>query len=87
MSKYVRFSGPDVIIGKTFPDYSRCDMLRIFTDEHNVFNIKFMMSSDLAYTFLPECTELLEILKKGIVGVSVQDIGLALIEAGYERRK
>lgn len=83
-SKFVRIvSYDDIVIGQIYEDDSRNELIELYTDHNNKFCINFLTGSDIAYKFLPECTELLEILKDGIVGLSIKSVGEMLIEKGY----
>ena len=84
--KYVRCRGNDAYIGQIYKDGSHCDFLRLERDDFGIFQIRFLSGSDLAYSFLPECTELLEILKTGIVGLPINQISEILCEQyGYQK--
>lgn len=72
------------IIGKVFNDGSFGEYIQLYVDETNTFQIRFLKGSDLAYTFLPKCTELLDLLEEGMIGVSMKQINEHLIEQGYQ---
>ena len=74
----------NIILGKAFSDGSFAELISIFNDEDGILQIRFLKGGDIAYTFLPKCTELLEILNKGVVGASIGMIAEALVEKGYK---
>ena len=76
----------NIILGKVYTDGSFGECLRLYTDKSNTFQMEFLKGSNIAYRFLPECTELLALLKEGIVGVSLGMIAESLLEAGYEEK-
>jgi hypothetical protein len=47
--------------------------------------MEFLMGSDIAYTFLGECTELMSLLRDGICGMPLERLGKELIKRGYEQ--
>ena len=73
-----------MIIGKVFNDGSFGEYIQLYVDETNTFQIRFLKGGDLAYTFLPKCTELLDLLEEGMIGVSMKQINKHLIEQGYQ---
>lgn len=73
-----------IIIGKVFNDGSFGEYIQLYVDETNIFQILFLKGSDLAYTFLPKCTELLDLLEEGMIWVSMKQIDKHLIEQGYQ---
>jgi hypothetical protein len=75
-----------VYIGKVYGDGSYGEFIKLYNDEIGFFQMQFLKGSDLAYTFLPKCTELLEILEQGIVGVSLETIAEELLKNGYEEQ-
>lgn len=76
--------GNYLILGKLYSDNSFQGLIELSADEYNIFQIKFLNGSDIAYTFLPECIEFLQILKEGIVGLSIVDLGEMLVKKGYK---
>ena len=83
MNKFVRIVGNDVYLGRIYSDNSRNEFIRLFVDKDNIFQMEFLHGTNEAYAFLPECTELFNILSEGIVGIKVKDIGIAMKEHGY----
>ena len=83
MRKYVQLRGDEANLGRIYPDGSHAPCIRLL-EENGIFQIRFFAGSDIAYSFLPECTELLDILSHGIVGVTAKQIAEKLIELGYE---
>ena len=75
--------GDEVYIGKIYNDNSIVELLKLYTDKNNIFQIEVLQGSDIAYRFLGECSELLDILKNGIVGMKIRMIGNSLIDNGY----
>lgn len=73
-----------ITLGKVYEDGSFGECLKLYTDQTNTFQIEFLKGSNIAYRFLPECTELLELLKIGITGVSLGMMAERLLESGYE---
>lgn len=83
-NKFVRISAMNsIVVGRIYNDDSCAELIELFTDSKNKFSINFLKNSDIAYSFLPECTEVLDILKKGIIGVTMKTIAEELIEKGY----
>ena len=76
----------NIYLGRVYGDGSFGECIRLYIDSTNTFQMEFLKGSNLAYTFLPECTELLEILKDGITGVSLGMIAEELLDAGYEEK-
>ena len=74
MKKAVRLVGDDVYLGRIYDDDSYADLLRLYHDDNGIFQIQFLKGSDIAYTFLAECTELINILRDGIIGVTNRNI-------------
>lgn len=72
-----------LILGRIYPDGSFGKCIKLYTDENNTFQMKFLKGSDIAYTFLPECTELLNIMKDGIVGVNLGMMAEELMQQGW----
>lgn len=82
--KFVSITSKDrLVIGRVYSDKSIADLIELYTDHNNKFCINFLKGSDIAYKFLPECTELFDILKQGITGVTMADIGKELHKQGY----
>ena len=89
MKKGLRTEGNDIkaiYIGRVYSDGSFGELIKLYNDENGIFQIEFLKGSDIAYSFLPNCTELLEILKDGIIGVSLEMIAEELLAKGYEKR-
>ena len=86
MKKGIKENGnfTELIIGQVYSDGSFGEYLRLYNDDKNTFQIEFLKGSDLAYTFLPKCTELLEIMEEGLVGLSFKDLYKELTECGYK---
>ena len=84
LKKYIKLHGNEAILGRIFSDGSMEECIRLYVDINNIFQIEFLSGSNISYTFLPECTELLEILCEGIVGVSISIIGQELVRRGYK---
>ena len=85
MKKFVRYvSANEIILGRVYDDGSRGEFIRLETNARNEFEIKFVVHSDIAYKFLPECAELMDVLKQGIVGMSMADMAVRLHSAGYD---
>lgn len=72
-----------LILGKVYSDGSFGEYIKLYCDDIGIFQIKFLKGSDLAYGFLPECVEFLDILKKGIIGVNLGMMAEELLERGY----
>lgn len=83
MKKTVRIIGNEVYIGKIYSDNSKEELIKLYVDDNNIFQMEFLHGTNEAYTFLPECSELLNILSEGIVGVKTKDIGIMLKEHGF----
>lgn len=81
--KAIQTMGNEAYIGKMYDDMSFVPLIRLYNNEENIFQIEFLNGADMAYSFLPECTELLDILKDGIVGVSIKTISRMLLENHY----
>ncbi|MCD7777836.1 MAG: hypothetical protein LUH47_04960 [Clostridiales bacterium] len=73
-----------ITIGKIFSDRSFGKYIKLYADENNIFQMEFLKGSDQAYTFLPKCTELLEILESGITGTTLGMIAKELLNKGFE---
>ena len=83
--KCIHLQGNELYLGRVFSDNSTSIYLRLFTNPlNNTFQIEFLQGCNNCYKFLPACTELLDILKEGIIGVSINDIGQMLIEKGFK---
>lgn len=72
-----------LILGRVYEDGSFGSYIKLYTDRFGIFQMEFLRGSDLAYSFLPKCTEFLEILDRGIVGVSLGMIAEELLNRGY----
>ncbi len=84
LKKCIHLVGNEVYLGRLYSDKSTMMCLRLYTNPaNNTFQIEFLQGADLCYRFLPECTELLDILKEGIIGRTINDIGLILIDKGF----
>ena len=83
--KGIRVFKDEVFIGKIYSDNSFAELVRLYVDKANIFQMEFLMGSDIAYTFLGECTELMSLLRDGICGVSLERLGKELIKRGYEQ--
>lgn len=83
--KCIHLTGNEAYLGRVYSDNSTTMYLHLFTNPmNNTFQIEFLQGCDNCYKFLPQCTELLDILKQGIVGVSINEIGQMLIRQGYK---
>lgn len=76
-----------IFLGRVYSDGSFSECIRLYTDDTNTFQMEFLKGSNIAYTFLPECTELLGMLEEGITGVSLGMMAEELLEAGYEEKE
>lgn len=75
-----------IVFGRLYDDGSFMDCFEAMTDDNNIFQIRFIRGNDRAYSFLPECKELLEILQDGVVGLTMETIADELInKCGYYR--
>lgn len=74
----------DLILGRLYKDGSFGKLIRLYTDDTNTFQMEFLKGSDVAYTFLPECTELLDMMKEGITGVSLGMMADELMQHGWK---
>ena len=81
--KYVRSVGTDVYLGELFQDGSHADLIRLYTDVNNIFQIEILQGSNVAYRFLGECDELFDVMRNGIVGVKIQTLGEILKNMGF----
>lgn len=72
-----------LILGRVYGDGSFGSYIKLYTDRFGIFQLEFLRGNDLAYSFLPTCVEFLEILEKGIVGVSLGTIAEELLNRGY----
>lgn len=79
-----RINKDELRIGRIYDDGSFAEYIRLYHDQHNIFQMEFLKGSNLAYRFLPECTELLEILEMhdGIIGVTMDMLADELISRG-----
>ena len=73
----------ELILGRIYQDNSFGKYIRIYNDETDTFQMEFLKGSDIAYTFLPECTELMDFMKEGIVGSSLGMLADYLMENGW----
>ena len=74
-----------LILGRVYGDCSFGGLIKLYNDESGTFQMKFLVGSDIASSFLPKCRELLEILEAGIIGVSLEMIAEELLQKGYEK--
>ena len=83
--KCIHLMGNEAYLGRVYSDNSTGMFLHLYTNPmNNTFQIEFLQGCDRCYKFLPECTELLDILKEGIIGVSINELGQMLIRQGYK---
>lgn len=66
--------GNEIYISKEADNY----LIRLHIDSNNIFQIEFLQGSNTSYAFLPELDKLMNLLKTGIVGMSMEDIENAL---------
>lgn len=86
-NKFVCISAAnDITIGKINDDKTCTPFINIFEFPRKGLQITFTQNTDTAYKFLPECTELLNILKNGIESMTMRDIAEKLIEKGYIKK-
>ena len=52
-----------LVLGKIYSDGSFGEYIKLYSNEVGIFQIEFLKGSDLAYSFLPKCTEFLDILQ------------------------
>lgn len=75
-----------LVFGKLYSDNSFLECFELYHDENLMFQIRFLYGGDCAYTFLPECDELMTIMREGVVGLSMENIADMLInDCGYYR--
>lgn len=72
-----------LILGRIYPDGSFGKCIKLYIDENNIFQMKFLKGNDIVYTFLPECTELLNIMKDGMVGVNLGMLAEEMMQHGW----
>ena len=73
----------ELILGRIYEDGSFGKCIRIYNDKNGIFQMEFLKGCDIAYTFLPECTELLDFMKEGIVGSTLGIIADYLMRKGW----
>lgn len=73
-----------LVLGRVYEDGSFAKLISLSIDERNTFQINFRRGSDLAYSFLPECAELLDIMKEGLTGRTLGMIAEELLNKGWK---